>query len=275
MLAKHQAFSKVAAQGLLRSLAFEALEAARDVDQLRALGPRWRRWIGVTPSLPPRAAQCAAELGAFDDSRGWLKPFFDDLISLPRDAPGTLSLALIPALVGSGLTGFSAWRPPRSALPRDGHLACALGQALFERQLWGKSRQTLESVVDDAEVARRCPPPRPGWPWPRSLSKKATTHAEPIAWTRLRACVEGCCDDSPRLLFGVSKQAILRSFAAVAQLDRTWLKPSSWVRILPAAPEPSEDESQTCERPTRFPLGLWNRSLGRGQWGCHGENRPP
>ncbi|MFX8160640.1 hypothetical protein ABTL01_19970, partial [Acinetobacter baumannii] len=37
LLAKHQAFSKAAAQGLLRSLAFEALDGARDVDQLRSV----------------------------------------------------------------------------------------------------------------------------------------------------------------------------------------------------------------------------------------------
>jgi len=35
LLAKHQGFSKSAAQGLLRSLAFESLDTARDADQLR------------------------------------------------------------------------------------------------------------------------------------------------------------------------------------------------------------------------------------------------
>lgn len=35
LLAKHQAFSAVAAQGLLRSLAFEVLDDAHDIDQLR------------------------------------------------------------------------------------------------------------------------------------------------------------------------------------------------------------------------------------------------
>ncbi|OYU98800.1 MAG: porphyrin biosynthesis protein, partial [Burkholderiales bacterium PBB5] len=39
LLSNHQAFSKVAAQGLLRSLAFEALDAAHDADQLR------RTWL--------------------------------------------------------------------------------------------------------------------------------------------------------------------------------------------------------------------------------------
>lgn len=152
LLAKHQAFSKVAAQGLLRSLAFEALEAARDVDQLRAAWASLEAVDRRNAFVAARAAQCAAELGAFDDSRGWLKPFFDDLISLPRDARETLSLALIPALVGVGPDWVQRLEAAAQRLPRDGHLACALGQALFERQLWGKSRQTLESVVDDAEL---------------------------------------------------------------------------------------------------------------------------
>src|SRR5690606_31849034 len=34
LLAKHQGFSRVAALGLMRSLAFEALDAARDVEQV-------------------------------------------------------------------------------------------------------------------------------------------------------------------------------------------------------------------------------------------------
>ena len=35
LLANHQAFSSAAAQGLLRSLAFEVLDEAHDIEQLR------------------------------------------------------------------------------------------------------------------------------------------------------------------------------------------------------------------------------------------------
>ncbi|MFX8102505.1 hypothetical protein ABTK91_19295, partial [Acinetobacter baumannii] len=79
LLAKHQAFSKAAAQGLLRSLAFEALDGARDVDQLRSVWQQLDSADRRDPMVAARAAQCAAQLGAPDDGRGWLRPFFDDL----------------------------------------------------------------------------------------------------------------------------------------------------------------------------------------------------
>ena len=43
LLVKHQGFSKVAAQGLLRSLASESLDTAHDIDQLR------RTWLLFDP----------------------------------------------------------------------------------------------------------------------------------------------------------------------------------------------------------------------------------
>ncbi|MCH8855141.1 MAG: heme biosynthesis protein HemY, partial [Proteobacteria bacterium] len=85
LLAKHQAFSKAAAQGLLRSLAFEALDGARDVDQLRSVWQQLDSADRRDPMVAARAAQCAAQLGAPDDGRGWLRPFFDDLGEIQAD----------------------------------------------------------------------------------------------------------------------------------------------------------------------------------------------
>ncbi|HKW82419.1 MAG TPA: heme biosynthesis HemY N-terminal domain-containing protein, partial [Burkholderiaceae bacterium] len=60
LLAKHQGFSKVAAQGLLRSLAFESLDTAHDIDQLRrvwtAFDPMDRRDAFVAARAAARAA---------------------------------------------------------------------------------------------------------------------------------------------------------------------------------------------------------------------------
>lgn len=158
LLAKHQGFSKVAAQGLLRSLAFEALDGARDVDQLRTawqhLDPADRR----DPLVAARAAQCAAQLGAPDDGRGWLRPFFDDLGDVPADDRAELSLALVPVLAGMGPDWLQRLESAQSRYPRERLLAYALGHALAERQLWGKARLMLESVADDhamPAVARR------------------------------------------------------------------------------------------------------------------------
>lgn len=161
LLAKHQAFSKVAAQGLLRSLAFEALDGARDVDQLRAtwlqLDPADRR----DPLVAARAAQCAANLGAPDDGRGWLRPFFDDPAGLQPDERVALATALVPVLAGVSADWLQRLESVQSRFPRERHLAYALGHALAERQLWGKARLMLEAVADDAGMA--APARRRSW----------------------------------------------------------------------------------------------------------------
>jgi HemY protein len=153
LLAKHQAFSKVAAQGLLRSLAFEALDGSRDVDQLRSiwqqLDPADRR----DPLVAARAAQCAGQLGAPDDGRGWLRPFFDDLGDLQSDDRAALAQALVPVLAGCGHDWLQRLEAAQSRFPRERSMAYALGHVLAERQLWGKARLMLESVAEDAGMA--------------------------------------------------------------------------------------------------------------------------
>ncbi|HEY4082729.1 MAG TPA: heme biosynthesis HemY N-terminal domain-containing protein [Burkholderiaceae bacterium] len=149
LLAKHQGFSKIAAQGLLRSLAFEALEGARDVDQLRHV------WLQLDPAdrrdafVASRAAHCAFALGAPDDGRGWLRPFWDNISQLAADERACLAEALVPVLVGLGPEWLQRLESAMQAFPRDKHLAYALGHALAERQLWGKARLMLETVADD------------------------------------------------------------------------------------------------------------------------------
>jgi HemY protein len=149
LLAKHQGFSKIAAQGLLRSLAFEALEAARDVDQLRTV------WIQLDsadrrdPIVAARAAHCAFALGAPDDGRGWLRPFWDNIGQVAADERIALADALVPVLVGLGPEWLHRLESAVQAFPRDKHLAYALGHALAERQLWGKARLMLEGVASD------------------------------------------------------------------------------------------------------------------------------
>ncbi|MFG6433646.1 heme biosynthesis HemY N-terminal domain-containing protein [Roseateles sp. LYH14W] len=158
LLAKHQAFSKVAAQGLLRSLAFEALDGARDVDQLRTiwqqLDPADRR----DPLVAARAAQCSGQLGAPDDGRGWLRPFFDDLGDLSADDRAAVAQALVPVLAGCGPDWLQRLETAHTRFPRERALAYALGHTLAERQLWGKARLMLETVAEDAgmpSAARR------------------------------------------------------------------------------------------------------------------------
>ena len=152
LLAKHQGFSKVAAQGLLRSLAFEALDSARDVDQLRSAWQQLESADRRDPIVAARAAQCAASLGSPDDGRGWLRPFWDDIADVPTDERAALAEALVPVLAGVGPEWLQRLESASLRFPRDRHLSYALGHALAERQLWGKARLLLEQVSDDRSM---------------------------------------------------------------------------------------------------------------------------
>ena len=152
MLAKHQGFSKLAAQGLLRSLAIEALEAARDADQLRTV------WQQLDPAdrrdafVAARAAGVAVSFGAPEDGRGWLRPFWEQIAELAADERAAVAEALVQALPGLGPEWLQRLEAAQQQWPRDAHLGYALGHALAERQLWGKARLILEQVADDRSL---------------------------------------------------------------------------------------------------------------------------
>ncbi|MFG5409881.1 hypothetical protein ABXN37_19590 [Piscinibacter sakaiensis] len=107
LLAKHQGFSRDAAQGLLRSLAFESLDTARDLDQLRKV------WLQLDPAdrrdafVAAHAARAAVRMEAVDEARGWLRPFWERLGELEPDERAALAGALVQAIPGLG----SEWLP--------------------------------------------------------------------------------------------------------------------------------------------------------------------
>ena len=153
LLAKHQGFSKIAAQGLLRSLAFESLDTAHDIDQLKRvwgqLDPLDRRDAFVAA----RAADRAAALGAFDDARAWLRPFWERPGDFGPEDRAAVSLGLVNAISGLGADWLPRLEAASSAYTREGAVALAVGSALAERQLWGKARRLLEQAADDTQLA--------------------------------------------------------------------------------------------------------------------------
>jgi HemY protein len=161
LLAKHQGFSKIAAQGLLRSLAFETLDTAHDADQLR------RAWLQFDPVdrrdpiVAARAATRAADLGAGDEARGWLRPFWDRLGELGADERAAVALALVSSVQGLGAEWLPRLEAAGQAYSRDGAVALAVGSALAERQLWGKARRLLEQAAADTMLAT--PARRKAW----------------------------------------------------------------------------------------------------------------
>ncbi len=153
LLAKHQGFTKGAAEGLLRTLALTALDEARDADQLRL---RWQELDSVDrqdPLVTAQAAERMARLGQAAEARQWLAPWWDRLATLPADTVDALCQALTVARPGLE----TEWLPRLDAAStlalRHPRLALCVGLALMERQLWGKARTLLMSAAHHDELA--------------------------------------------------------------------------------------------------------------------------
>jgi len=153
LLAKHQGFSKIAALGLLRSLATESLATAHDIDQLRRIWFQFDAADRRDPVVAAHAATRAAELGAPEEARGWLRPFWDRLGVLSAEDRAVLADGLVRALRGIGPEWLPRLEAAARAFPREAAVAHAVGRALAERQLWGKARQLLEQAADDEALA--------------------------------------------------------------------------------------------------------------------------
>ncbi|MEO8124532.1 MAG: heme biosynthesis HemY N-terminal domain-containing protein [Burkholderiales bacterium] len=152
LLAKHQGFSKVAAVGLLRSLAFEALEDGRDADQVRRTWEQLDVADRRDPFVAARAATRVAQLGAPDVGRQWLRPFWDAIDSASGEDREVLAHGLVACVAGIGADWLPRLEAAWQAHPRDGAIAFAAGCALAERQLWGKARVALQQAADDATL---------------------------------------------------------------------------------------------------------------------------
>ncbi len=150
LLAKHKAFSPQAAQGLLRSLAFESLDTAHDIDQLRGIWLQLEAADRRDAFVAARAAKRAADLGANDEARGWLKPFWERLGELEPEDRAALADALVASRAGIGLEWLPRLEEAAASYPREAAVAHAVGSALAERRLWGKARALIEQVINDA-----------------------------------------------------------------------------------------------------------------------------
>ena len=175
LLAKHQAFSPSAAQSLLRTLAGESLDAARDADALRGvwqqLDPADRR----DASLAARAALRAAAFGATEDARAWLRPFWDRIAELEPEERQRVALALLDAVPGMSSEWLPRLEAAAQALPNDPAVAVATGTAMIERQLWGKARRPLEQAATAGSLV--APARRRAW---RSLARLAQQEGDEL-----------------------------------------------------------------------------------------------
>jgi HemY protein len=180
LLAKHQAFSPTAALSLLRTLAGEALDGARDADALR------RVWQQLDPAdrrdatLAARGATRAAAFGASDDARAWLRPFWERIAELEPDEREHVALALLEAVPGMSSEWLPRLEAAALALPNDPAVAAAVGTAMVERQLWGKARRPLEQAAAAGSLCAAAR--RRAW---RSLAQLAEQEGDEL---RARQC---------------------------------------------------------------------------------------
>lgn len=188
LLANHQAFSPAAAQGLLRSLAFETLDGAHDLQQLRRLWEQFDAADRRDPHVAARAALRAAALGAYDEARQWLRPFWERLNELSRDDREQVALALMDCAVDIG----TDWLPRlESALAAFGHepaVVVGVGTAFAERQLWGKARKLLEQGGASPALPARAR--RRAWRMLAQLARDESDEARAHDCERAAAAIE-------------------------------------------------------------------------------------
>ncbi len=152
LLAKHQGFTPSAAEGLIRSLAAEALGTARDADQLRQV------WLSMDPHerqdplIVARAATRMAHLGEAAEARVWLAPLWDRLSQCPPDQLDALAFALCESVSGLETEWLARLDKVSQTALRAPSLALATGLALCEKQLWGKARTLLLSAAADRDL---------------------------------------------------------------------------------------------------------------------------
>jgi HemY protein len=155
LLANHQAFTSTAARALLRSLAFDALDEARDAQQLLRTWEEFDPADRRDPCVAAHAAVRAAALDAPDEAHQWLRPFWERLSALERDERDQVALALMEAAGGLGNDWLPRLEVALNAFGHEPAIAAAVGSAYAGRQLWGKARPLLERAAAAETLAPR------------------------------------------------------------------------------------------------------------------------
>ena len=156
LLAKHRAFSDMAAQGLLRGLALELVAAAHDPDQLQAAWDSLEEWERQMPEVAIAASQRMCQLGGdVKTASNWLLSAWERMSAQPDALTDVQRLGLIDALDTSCVLGDgqvqAMWlgrvETMQRANPGDPALQYLAGMTCKRAQLWGKAQQLLTQAV--------------------------------------------------------------------------------------------------------------------------------
>ena len=169
LLAKHRAFSDVAAQSIVRGLATELLSGARDAAQLVDVWAQLEGGEREMPEVAIHGAQCLSAMGGdLATARAWLLPVWERMTRNERGprregdiGPG-LRIKLVRALEAALDSDDAEWlgriETAQRNDPREPILQYLAGMACMKRQLWGKAQQLLMQAVqrlEDTYLKRR------------------------------------------------------------------------------------------------------------------------
>jgi HemY protein len=155
LLAKHRAFSPLAAESIVRGLAIDLLNGAHDSAQLL------RAWGDLEPTeraMPDLAIHGALRLQALHGdaqlARQWMLPVWERHSELSDAQKVRLVQALEAGLDSIDSAWLARFEAVQRANPRDASLQYLAGMACMKRQLWGKAQQLLTQAALGLRDAR-------------------------------------------------------------------------------------------------------------------------
>ena len=162
LLSKHRAFSANAGESIVRGLAMELIDEARDPAQLERA---WQSLDAAERAMPELTVHAAQRLSALNGDaatvRQWLLPVWQTFANHPNALSEQQASRLVRALDG-GLddvdgTWLARIEAAAQAHPRNTRLQYLAGMACLKRQLWGKAQQLLTQSAQqlpDAQLRR-------------------------------------------------------------------------------------------------------------------------
>ena len=152
LLAKHRAFSPVAAQSIIRGLAIELLNGGHEPGQLLQV---WLSMEKDERAMPEVAVHAAARLMALEGdaslARQWLSGVWSEMMQTRSGLSEALRVKFILALEDCLDASDAGWLARiESALiarPGDANVEYLAGMACFKHQLWGKAQQLLSHAA--------------------------------------------------------------------------------------------------------------------------------
>lgn len=153
LLVKHRAFSEDSGRGLVRALALENIQTARDAEQLQRI---WHKLESAEQTMPEvaclAAARCLQLGGEQATALTWLLPVWARMVKAPDALSQSQKIALIRVLEAAFAGAVDApWlariEQAQMAQPGDAVLQYLAGVACLQLELWGKAQQLISQAL--------------------------------------------------------------------------------------------------------------------------------